>query len=178
MANNNLRINLPPVLGQMLSKIKNRKPVMNIIAGIMLDDVRENFVKEGRPPWLPLASVTIKQRKRRRYWPGKILQRTGQLLVSIQSKATNDSAQVGTNKKYAAIHQFGGTINQGARSGLTLPNRYKIGSKKGKFKKGTTKGQGYEFSSRSIKIPARPFLQLSDQAMKNIEDKIKNYLLH
>ncbi|MFN3395892.1 MAG: phage virion morphogenesis protein [Thermodesulfovibrionales bacterium] len=38
---------------------------------------------------------------------GKTLQDTGSLAASISRRYNNSSAVVGTNKKYAAIHQFG-----------------------------------------------------------------------
>lgn len=105
-------IKIPEVIGDMLSKVQNRRPLMTEISGIMLDEVRQNFEVQGRPRWTPLAPSTIKDRTRKGYWPGKILQRTGQLLRSITANADENTAQVGTNKVYAAIHQFGGLITQ------------------------------------------------------------------
>ena len=56
---------------------------MKHIAGIMLDSVEENFEKEGRPDkWTSLAKPTIKQRIKKGYWPGRILQVRGELAAS------------------------------------------------------------------------------------------------
>lgn len=172
-----IKVEIEPALLRALNKIKNRAPLMRNISGIMLDEVYENFEQEGRPAWRSLSEKTIKDRKSKGYWPGKILQRTGQLLKSITARYDNDSAQVGTNKNYAAIHQFGGTINQAARQNLFIHNRYKKGNKKGKFKKGTEFGRGAEIKAHTIKVPARPFLVLSESALRDIVDEIRKHII-
>jgi len=97
------------LLKKLATKTENLRPLMKNIAGIMADSVEENFDKEGRPDkWISLAKVTIKHRTKKGYWPGKILQMRGDLAASITSKYDDNSAVVGTNKVYAAIHQFGG----------------------------------------------------------------------
>jgi len=95
---------------------------MQNIVGIMLDSVEENFEKEGRPDkWEKLAPSIIKQRTKKGYWPGRILQMRGELAASITSKYDKDSAIVGTNKVYAAIHQFGGDAGRGRK--VKIPAR-------------------------------------------------------
>lgn len=104
-------------------------PVMRKISFIMLDAVEENFEKEGRPRWTPLAPSTIKERKRIGRWPGKMLQRSaGGLAASVSNSWNSNSARAGTNKVYAAIHQFGGRAGRNreaeipARAFLALTN--------------------------------------------------------
>lgn len=95
---------------------------MGEIAGVMLDAVEENFEQEGRPePWPDLADSTIEQREKKGYWPGKKLQRTGDLLDSVSSDHDENSAVVGTNKEYAAIHNFGGQAGRGKK--VAIPAR-------------------------------------------------------
>lgn len=130
------------VLKQLSKKLVDMAPAMRNVAGVLMDAVEQNFEEEGRPKWPVLSKTTIKLREKRGYWPGRILQMRGELASSITSKYDKDSAVVGTNKAYAAIHQFGG----------------KAGRKK------------------QIKIPARPYLKLSDDNIKEIEQEIKDYL--
>jgi phage gpG-like protein len=140
--------------------------------------VMKNFAVEGRPKWKKLAKSTLKQRNKKGY-TGKILQRRGGgsgLKGSIQAKYDAESASVGTNKIYGRIHQEGGTIKIAARSEIFKRNRYKRGSKKGKFKKGTTPGRGNTIKSSLIKIPARPFLKLDKPDLKEIEEDVKKYI--
>lgn len=51
--------------------------------------------------------------------------------------------------------------------------RYKRGKKKGKFKKRTEFGQESVFKAHTIKVPPRPFLVLSDQALDEIITEIR-----
>ncbi|MBF0309471.1 MAG: phage virion morphogenesis protein [Magnetococcales bacterium] len=98
------------------------------IAGVMLDAVEENFEQEGRPPWpqnekngKKLADSTIAQREKKGHWPGKVLQVSGQLAASVTASYGPFAAIVGTNKIYAAIHQFGGQAGRGHK--VTIPAR-------------------------------------------------------
>ncbi len=100
---------LNQVLDKLFEKTSNLRPLMKNIAGIMADAVEENFKQEGQPDkWEELKKVTIKVRTKKGYWPGKILQMRGELAASITTKYDESSATIGSNKEYAAIHQFGG----------------------------------------------------------------------
>ncbi len=107
---------LNQVLDRLFEKTSDLRPLMKNIAGIMADSVEENFKQEGRPEkWAELTESTIKQRKKKGYWPGKVLQMRGELAASITSEYSENSAIVGTNKAYAAIHQFGGKAGKGKK---------------------------------------------------------------
>src|SRR5574344_1885054 len=96
------------------SKCEDMRPLMKNIAGIMADAVEENFEQEGRPDkWQELAESTIKHRKKTKHWPGKLLQVEGQLATSITMQYDNESAVIGSNLAYAAIHQLGGQAGKG-----------------------------------------------------------------
>lgn len=97
------------------------RPLMRNLACMMYNAVRKNFEAEGRPRWSPLSDKTIKEREKRGYWPGKILQMRGSLVSSISMAYSRNEAVVGTNKKYAAIHQFGGQA--GRRKKVNIPAR-------------------------------------------------------
>jgi len=109
------------LLQKLAEKTENLRPLMKNIAGIMMDSIEENFQNEGRPKWEKLSPVTIKLRKKKGYYPGKILQMRGDLADSITSKYDDNSAIVGTNKIYAAIHQFGG--DAGRNKKVKIPAR-------------------------------------------------------
>jgi len=113
------------VLDRLFEKTSDLKPLMKNIAGIMADSVEENFKQEGRPDkWEELKKGTIKVRTKKGYWPGKILQMRGELAASITSEYSENSAIVGTNKAYAAIHQFGG---QAGKKKVAVPARPYLG---------------------------------------------------
>lgn len=129
------------VLEQLASKTSNLSPLMKNLAGFLEDTVEENFENEGRPKWLNISKSTIKQREKTKHWPGKILQKQGNLASSITSYYDSEMAMVGTNKKYAAIHQFGGMAGR----------------------------------NKQVEIPARPFLNLSNQDLSQIKSIIYSY---
>jgi phage gpG-like protein len=74
-----------------------------------LVSVRRTFREQGSPAnsWVPLSPNTIK-RDPKRYGPGhKLLINRGTLLNSITYAVQGNSVVIGTNLKYAAVHQFG-----------------------------------------------------------------------
>ena len=100
----------------------NALPAMQIIGRRVLSSVIENFQAGGRPKgWQPLSPVTLAKKK-----GGSILVGDGfggGLLGSIHFKTEPSAVMVstGTNKKYAAIHQFGGQAGRGHK--VTIPAR-------------------------------------------------------
>jgi phage virion morphogenesis protein len=113
---------LQDYLIQLAEKTSDLRPLMRNIAGIMADSVEENFAQQGRPKWQQLAKSTIEQRVKAGKWPGMILQLSqGGLASSITSHYDENSAVVGTNKVYAAIHQFGGKAGRGKN--VEIPTR-------------------------------------------------------
>ena len=103
-------------------KSENLRPLMKNIAGIFAYSTEENFKNEGRPDkWTELSESTIKQRTKNKQWPGMILQVSGQLASSVNTYYDNDSAVIGSNLEYAAIHQLGGQA--GRNKSVEIPAR-------------------------------------------------------
>ena len=124
-------------------RTENLRPLMKSIAGIFASSTEENFKNEGRPDkWTDLAEVTKKSREKINKWPGQILQVEGKLAASINTYYDNDSAVIGSNLEYAAIHQLGGQAGK----------------------------------NKSVEIPARPYLKLTDDDYDEINHEIQNYL--
>ncbi len=112
---------LDAALARLQNRVADLSPLMRQIAGIMHDAVEENFEREGRPRWESLAPSTVRQRRRKGYWPGRILQQRGELAASIEPGANSRQAWVGTNRRYAAIQHFGGKAGRGHK--VTIPAR-------------------------------------------------------
>lgn len=134
-------------------------PVMAQIAGVMHDAVEENFEQQGRPKWLGLQPPVSKRRV-----GGTILHDSGQLVSSISESHDSNSATVGTNKVYAAIHQFGGQT----RPHVILPRNKKALSFGGRVVK--------KVNHPGSKIPARPFLSLTSEDEGRIVGRVDAYL--
>ena len=62
-----------------------------------------------------------KQRKKIGIYPGQILQVSGQLASSVNTYYDNESAVIGSNLAYAAIHQLGGQAGRNKK--VTIPAR-------------------------------------------------------
>jgi len=87
-----------------------------------------------------------------------ILVESGGLRGSLSEEAGKDYARVGTNKIYAAIHQFGGVIRPKGSGHLA----FALG---GSFVK-----------AKSVTIPARPFLTIEKEDEEMVRDIIFHYL--
>ena len=103
-------------------KGENLRPLMKNIAGIFASATEENFKNEGRPDkWTELTEATKKQRTKQKKWPGQILQVSGQLASSISTQYDDESAVIGSNLDYAAIHQLGGQAGKNKK--VEIPAR-------------------------------------------------------
>lgn len=167
--------------------MRDASPITALIAESMMGAVEENFAQQGRPKWLGLSPKTLK-RRREEAGTGKILQRSGRLAASVTPKHDATSARVGTNVVYAAIHQFGGSIQRHPMSGFVRLRKDRNGmllrqadhphlavfAKNGHKRVKTvkwTRTQGW-----TIKIPARPFLVLTEADNVEIELDVSAYL--
>lgn len=107
---------------ELAQKSENLRPLMKNIAGIFASATEENFKNEGRPDkWTELSEATKKQRTKQKKWPGQILQVSGQLASSISTQYDDESAIIGSNLDYAAIHQLGGQAGKNKK--VTVPAR-------------------------------------------------------
>ena len=83
---------------------------MGEVAGHLLDSVNEAFAREISPAgeaWAPLQPATVRDRQRRSYRAGPILERSGDLAARILADWDDSTAVAGTNVVYAATHHFG-----------------------------------------------------------------------
>lgn len=103
-----------------LSKaLENKTPLLRRVANTLQNTTEESFDKQASPfgeKWKPNTPKTL-QKKR----GNKILIQSGLLSQSFTQKVIGSSAQVGTNKSYAAIHQFGGKAGRGKK--VSIPAR-------------------------------------------------------
>jgi phage gpG-like protein len=116
----------------------NLAPAMRKIAQTLATETENNFRAEGRPKWQALAESTVHSRlggakayrkdgklkaSAQRIKDGgfRILQHTGALASSITTDSDSNHAVIGSNKVYAAIHQFGGDAGRGKK--VSIPAR-------------------------------------------------------
>lgn len=148
------------------------RPVMRDIAALIKASVQENFIQGGRPDAWP-------ESQRVRKSGGQTLVKGSRLLKSIKDYADSTSAVVGTNVKYAAIHQFGGEIKHAARSQKAY---FKTNTRTGEVGNRFVKKSKSNFSQwvtigdHSTTMPARPFLMIQDADQRAIVKIIQRHL--
>ncbi|EFA29362.1 phage virion morphogenesis protein [Haemophilus influenzae HK1212] len=110
--------NISRLLGKVAEKTQNRQDLMADLAETMRLAVDKNFEMEGRPDWQGLAHPNKS---------GKILQgKSRDLRLKIITKSDNSEAIVGSNKVYAAIHQFGGKAGRNKRAEIEGVFRFSL----------------------------------------------------
>lgn len=141
---------------QLLERLKSmqnvdKAGVMNAIAEGLRTSAVERFRSEESPDghkWEP--SIRAQQKG------GKTLTKTTALKTSIKSQADESGLAVGTNLVYAATHQYGDERTIRAKNSKYL--RFQIGDR------------WVSVPSVRVNIPARPFLGISEQDNREIQD--------
>lgn len=128
-------------LDALRARVGDMTPAMRSAAQVLRSDIVERFDTQTAPngaAWKPLSAASILSRARRHAPAGyrkrraktvarfaggaKALLDTGALRNSIKVlHASSAEALVGTNLRYAAIHNFGGKAGRGRK--VTIPAR-------------------------------------------------------
>lgn len=142
---------LTPRLAKARKALVDFTPAMRLIADLMRTQTAERFDAETGPD-----GVRWKPSQRAIEDGGLTLTKSGELSLSIVAASDATSAVAGTNKIYAAIHQFGGRITPRAgKKALRTP-----------------------FGPRgAVTMPARPFLGFSPQDVVEIEGVLERHLI-
>lgn len=119
------------------------KATFEAIGEELLLSTRERFANEESPTgqkWKSLSKAQ-KRRKQKRDYGDKILSMRGHLKDLLRFQATDKQVQIGSDRKYAAIHQYGGKFTA--------------------------------FGKYSAKMPARPFLGVSEDDREAIRETVR-----
>lgn len=141
-------------LARMQGAAARPRPMLADVARYVASATQDRFRRETGPdgePW--------RRSRRAKAEGGQTLTDSARLRRSIVWSANDREAVVGTNVRYAAIHQFGGDIRaRGAgRLRFFLP------------------GVGFR-SPRQVSMPARPFLGLGPEDERPIERIVGRHL--
>ena len=139
-------------------------PLFEAIANYGEASTRARFKNQVGPD-----GVAWQKSKRAAKTGGLTLVHTARMLRSLSNRATNSSAQWGSNVIYYAIHHFGGEIKKAARSGTVRLRtgkgsallRQKDHAHLAVFAKTTHKRaveRAFTAKAHSIHMPARPSL--------------------
>lgn len=169
-------------LDALLDRMADPAPFYREVGNLLVGSVGENFRRQQTPqgvPWQPLRPATIRARQRRGRSALAILRETGVLAGSISFEVAPDGVRIGSPVRYAAIHQFGGTIDRAPRTGRIYRRQFSDGSFGRRFAKKenkTTVATKVAIGAHRIRIPARPFLGVSDQDETDIIELARRWL--
>jgi phage gpG-like protein len=164
------------IIDDLSKEFTNISPLLPKISALVRSSIDSNFAQKGRWDgkssdlfsggnfrWVQLSALTKKiyQKKGFSLEP-TLLRSTSGLRKSIEVNPKGDSSIIiSANRDYAAIHQFGGTINFPSRPSKTKQKANKAGYMKRKFTK-----------AYNVTIPARPYLTLTPKDIDLIVDSI------
>lgn len=141
-------------LGKAAHKLGDTQALMESVGEALVSGTLKRFSDQEDPQgkqWEPSARAAEEG--------GETLTKTAALRNSIDYAATSDKVMVGSNLPYARIHQKGGTI------------------KPKKAKKLVFKGRGgKKVAVDEVTIPARPYLGVSPDDMKEVRETISDFL--
>ena len=132
------------------------------INAALAEGVRESTLERFRQSKGP-DGRRWKSSKRAILEGGKTLVKTGQLRNSIHTRSDASGFAVGTNAKHAATHQFG-------EPGRTIRVRRK------KVLRFQYNGKWVSKKQVRVKIPARPFLGLSEEDMQEMKATVEDFI--
>jgi len=139
-------------------------PMLRNMGDYLITSHMRRFEKQISPDGTPWKALSPRYLKTKRKNKDKILQFNGYLKNNMRYQVENDELLFGSDRPYAAIHQFGGDINIAARSQQAYFNQKKDGSIGQLFvkKKKSNFAQWVTIGAYKIQMPARPFLGTSE----------------
>lgn len=145
--------NLDKQLLNMADKITNTHNLLEGIGSMLVRNTEKRFQKEESP-----KGEKWKKSQRAIREDGKTLTDKGQLKDSILSQVQGKTVQVGTNKEYARIHQFGGEITPKKKKALSF------------------KTANNNVTAKKVTMPARPFIGISDDDIDDAKGIIADFM--
>lgn len=134
----------------------NPVPILRAIGRGMVANVDRRFQIGMDPQGQPWAALHPAYEAGKRNI--RILQESGALVQSIHHDVAGNELAIGTDRRYAAVHQFGATIRP--RKGPYLVFRM----------------AGAMVKARQVTIPARPYLGIGDEDEETVLEVAEAFL--
>lgn len=179
------------VLRQFKAKYKNIKPALEYARRIIEQHIDRNFDSGGRwngssltffsggnQKWKPLASSTKAKYKKLGYELVTTLNRSNGLRSTIGTQVIgNNAIMITANSPYSRIHQLGGDINHpGGTPYINLASGLARFISNKKANQLENKGHKVKRTkAHRIRIPARPFITITPDELKNLVDYISRF---
>lgn len=168
-------------LARLKSALTEPRDLLAQLGEYLLGSTKDRFKAQTDPQgqhWRALSPRYLAAKKRNR---DKILTASGLLRDQMAFQIEADAVLVGSNLKYAGIHQFGGTFEIPPRSQHVFR---KANSRSGRvrrlFAKKDAEGsvaQRVTLPAVKISIPARPYLGMSAADRSEVVERTRLFLL-
>lgn len=159
-------------LGALIARITNARPMYQDIGLALITSTHHRWDRGVAPdgsPWPPSLRVLAHG--------GKTLILTSRLYRSITGNASDSGVEIGTNVVYAAIHQFGGTIQKAARTAvLHFKTNKRTGASRFAKPGKADRARKAAIGAHSVGMPARPFLGLDQDDPRTIRTVVETWL--
>lgn len=137
---------------RLITVMGDTTPIMSAIGSGLVGSTHRRFVSQKSPDGVAWEKLNPEYKKTKRN--SRILTESGRLRDSISHRAGRDQVTVGTNAVYAAVHQLGATIKPKSASHLVFRLASGI------------------VLAKSVTIPARPYLGISDDDQVMISETV------
>lgn len=168
------------VLATLETALASPSQLLARIGEYLQASTQHRFETQSGPDGVVWQALTPRYQRRKKANADKILTLRGYLRGRIHWQSDGQAAVlVGTNLRYAAIHQFGGSIERAAysiKTRLRLDGKGQLLRQKdrknlavfAKNKHQRARESWHEVKAHTIDMPARPFLGVSDEDDRNI----------
>lgn len=180
MAGANLKFDVvitgPDTLARIDSAMDNTAPLLARIGEYLQDSSRDRFKSQSGPDGTAWQPLQPRYQRRKKQNKDKILTLRGYLHGQIHWQPDGDDAvRVGSNSKYGAIHQFGGTIQKPARKSTV---HFGAGKAKHLFvkRKKAKRSMQVSIGAHQVNMPARPFLGVNAGDQQEIRLRVMDWL--
>lgn len=149
------------------------------IGVLLLNIHRRRFQAQVSPdgtPWQPLSPAYLRRKRKNR---DKILTLDGHLRNLLRYQLDGSELLFGSDRPYAAIHHFGGTIQRQARSSTVYFRQNERTGEVGREfvpRRRSNFAQDVQIGPYTIQMPARPWLGTSSQDDDTILQRVERYL--
>jgi len=172
-------------ISDLQNKIDNKSKIQKVIGQLAVRSIQRNFDACGRPErWQ--GSIRAKMKG------GKTLTLSAKLRNSIVAKVQGDIIRIGSNLRYAKIHQEGGVITPKSAKMLAIPltaiakvqepkdfdNLFVYKSANNKVFLAQSKDKKlvcHYLLKRKVVIPARPFLVIPEEDKESYITAIRGH---
>lgn len=162
----------------LVAGIEHPAPMFAIMNEYLGKITRARFTSQSAPDGSPWQALSEKYKARKKKNKNLILTLNKHLRGTFRGVVDDSGLEFGTDRIYAEIHQFGGTIKKRARQGEVYFNQSADGSVGNRFvkKNRSNFAQSVSIREHSVKIPARPFLGTSPKEENHLLKIAVRYL--